>query len=59
MKKNILAFISVKLTTITLAKFISAFITIVLVSGLKYGISGGFYLEYSYFFENVTVGLIG
>ena len=59
MKKNILAFISVKLTTITLAKFISAFITIVLVSGLKYGISGGFYLEYSSFFENVTVGLIG
>lgn len=59
MKKNMLSFISAKFTTITLAKFISAFITIVLVSGIKYGISGGFYFEYNNFFCNVAVGLIG
>jgi len=52
-------FISVKFTTITLAKFVSAFITIVLVSGVKYGISGGFSFEYNNFFGNVAVGLIG
>jgi len=59
MKKNMLSFISVKFTTITLAKFISAFITIVIVSGVKYGISGGFSFEYNNFFGNVAVGLIG
>lgn len=53
-----LSFISAKFT-ITLAKFISAFITIVLVSGIKYGISGGFSFEYNNFFGNVAVGLIG
>ena len=59
MKKNMLSFISVKFTTITLAKFISAFITIVIVSGIKYGISGGFSFEYNNFFGNVAVGLVG
>ena len=59
MKKNMFTFINIKFTNITLAKFISAFITIVIISGVKYAISGGFYLEYSYFFENIAVGLIG
>jgi len=59
MKKNIFTFINVKFTNITLAKFLSAFITIVIISGVKYAISGGFYLEYSYFFENIAVGLVG
>lgn len=52
-------FIGVKFTTITLAKFLSAFITIVFVSGVKYGISGGFSFEYNNFFGNVAVGFLG
>jgi hypothetical protein len=59
MKKRIFTFISTKFSSITLAKFISAFITIVFISGTKYCISGGFHLEYDDFFGNVGVGLLG
>ena len=49
---------NVKLSTITLAKFVSAFVTIVIISGVKFGISGEFHLEYGYFFSNVAIGLL-
>lgn len=58
MKKIILSF-KIKVGSITLAKLVSAFITIVIISGVKYGISGEFHLEYSKFFCNVAVGLLG
>jgi len=59
MIKNIVSSLRVIANNITLAKFISVFTTIVLVSAVKYGISGKFYLEYSDFFLNIAVGLLG
>ena len=59
MKNYICSKIKVIVLGITLAKFISAFLTIVFVSGIKFAISGGFQLQYSYFFSNVVAGLLG
>ncbi len=43
----------------TLVKLISALVAIIAVAGAKYLISGAFYIEYSEFFQNVGVGLLG
>jgi len=43
----------------TMAKFISALLTIVIVASVKYIISGNLYIEYSEFFINVAIGLLG
>jgi hypothetical protein len=47
------------LTKFTIAKFIVAVFTITIVSLAKYLISGDFHLEYSEFWSNVAVGLLG
>ena len=43
----------------TLAKFGAAFFTIITVALVKYLISGNFHIEYSEFFNNVAIGLLG
>ncbi len=47
------------LLNFTLAKFIGAVITIILVAMIKYCISGNFYIEYCEFWDNVGVGFFG
>lgn len=42
----------------TLAKFLSALLTIVCVASVKYAISGEFHIEYSEFYNNITLGLL-
>jgi hypothetical protein len=42
----------------TLAKFISALITIVLIASVKYWVSGGFILDYNDLFNNIALGLL-
>ncbi len=43
----------------TLAKFISAVFTVIIVAILKYSVSGNFHIEYCEFWNNVGVGLLG
>ena len=43
----------------TLAKFTGALFTITIVAMIKYSISGNFHIEYSEFWNNVGVGLLG
>lgn len=43
----------------TLAKFGGAFVTITIIAMIKYSISGNFRIEYSEFYNNVAVGLLG
>lgn len=43
----------------TIAKFISALLTIVIIASVKYAISGNLYIEYSEFLINVAIGLLG
>jgi len=47
------------LANFTLAKFISALITITMLAAIKYAITGDFYIEYCHFFTNIGVGLLG
>lgn len=47
------------LANFTIAKFISALITITMLAAIKYSITGSFYIEYSNFPANVAVGLLG
>jgi hypothetical protein len=47
------------LANFTLAKFISALITITMLAAIKYAITGNFYIEYCNFFTNIAVGLLG
>jgi hypothetical protein len=49
---------NVILFNFTLAKFISAFITITLIALIKYWISGGFILDYNDLFNNIALGLL-
>jgi len=46
------------LSNFTLAKFVSALITITLVASIKYWISGGFILDYNDLFNNISLGLL-
>jgi hypothetical protein len=64
MKKKILIQTTKKtintiLVSFTLAKFTSAFVTIIVVAMIKYIISGNFHIEYSEFWNNVAIGLYG
>lgn len=43
----------------TLAKFLSAMVTIIVVALIKYSISGNLHIEYSDFGSNVGIGLLG
>jgi hypothetical protein len=43
----------------TLAKFLSALATIIMVAIFKYSVTGNIYIEYSDFFGNVSFGLLG
>jgi hypothetical protein len=56
--QNMRRIINIILSNFTLAKFISAFITIVLVALLKYWISGGFTLDFNDLFNNIALGLL-
>lgn len=47
------------LTNFTLAKFCGAIITVLSLATIKYIISGNFHLEYSDFYNNVGIGLLG
>jgi len=51
--------INTLLVNFTLAKFASAFVTIIMVALIKYMISGNFYIEYCEFLNNVAIGLLG
>jgi hypothetical protein len=46
------------LASFTLAKFISALITIISLAGIKYAISGNLHVEYCNFFTNIGIGLL-
>lgn len=50
---------NILLVNFTLAKFIGAFFTIIIVALIKYSISGNFHINYCEFWNNVGVGLIG
>ena len=43
----------------SLAKLLSASLTIIIVASVKYTLSGEFHVEYSEFFQNVALGLLG
>ena len=51
-------FILKGLANFTLAKFISALITVIAIAGIKYAISGNFHIEYCNFLTNVGIGLL-
>ena len=51
--------INTLLVNFTLAKFASAFVTIIMVALIKYMVSGNFYIEYCEFWNNVAIGLLG
>ena len=61
MKINILniKFLKKAATNFTFAKFLGAVSTIIIVTSIKYYISGNLSLEYSDFFGNASVGLLG
>jgi hypothetical protein len=46
------------LTNVTLAKFISALLTITVLAGIKYVITGNIHIDPSNFFTNIGVGLL-
>jgi len=46
------------LVNFTLAKFMSALITITMLAAIKYAVTGSFYIEYCKFFTNIGVGLL-
>jgi hypothetical protein len=46
-------------TTFTLGRFLGAMSTIIIVALIKYTISGNLIIEYSDFFGNVSIGLLG
>lgn len=47
------------LANFTLAKLISALITIPILAAIKYAITGNIYIDPSYLFTNIGVGLLG
>lgn len=51
--------INTLLINFTLAKFTSAFITIIIIALIKYIISGNLHIEYCEFWNNVAIGLFG
>jgi len=55
---NVRRIVNTIISSFTLAKFISAFITIILVALLKYWISGGFTLDFNDLFNNIALGLL-
>jgi len=55
---NKLMTIIYRFTSITLAKILAVFLSVILVAGVKYMISGSFQLDYSHFFSNAFVGLV-
>ena len=57
--KNLVKQLNNFLFSFTLAKFSGALFTITIVAMIKYSISGNFYIEYSEFWNNVGVGLLG
>jgi len=59
MKKNIIRITNRLCTNFTLAKLGSALLTITILASIKYAISGNFHLEYSDFFNNIVIGLLG
>ena len=59
MKKFFKLKINYILANFTLAKFLAAVITALIVSSLKYYISGSLHIEYSDFLNNVSVALLG
>jgi hypothetical protein len=58
MKTKIIKFILKVLANFTLAKFISALITITALAGIKYAISGNLHVEYCNFLTNIGIGLL-
>jgi hypothetical protein len=46
-------------TTFTLGRFLGTMFTIIIVALIKYSISGNLSIEYSDFFGNVSIGLLG
>jgi hypothetical protein len=59
MKKFFKIKINYILANFTLAKFLAAVITALLVASLKYSISGSLHIEYSDFLNNVGIALLG
>jgi hypothetical protein len=61
MKKyeNLKRIINKALANFTLAKFCGAIITVTILAGVKYFISGNFHLELCDFWNNVGIGLLG
>lgn len=57
--KKIKIIINKFLTHFTLAKLTGALFTIIIVATVKYLISGDFYIEYSDYWSNIIVGLVG
>jgi len=55
MKTNKKNYILKILANFTLAKIISALITITMLAAIKYAITGNLYIEYCNFFTNVGV----
>jgi hypothetical protein len=58
MKSTIAKLVLKILASFTLAKFLSALITIVSLAGIKYAISGNLHIEYCNFLTNIGIGLL-
>jgi hypothetical protein len=57
--KKMINKINVRIGNITLSRIMSAFISVIFIAALKYLISGDFVLDYSDFYKNVGVGVVG
>jgi hypothetical protein len=57
--KKMINKINVRIGNITLSRIMSAFISVIFIAAFKYLISGDFVLDYSDFYKNVGVGVVG
>jgi hypothetical protein len=58
-RNNLVKQLNKILFNFTLAKFSGALVTITIVAMIKYSLSGNFHIEYTEFYNNVGVGLLG
>lgn len=59
MKTKLKLIVNKTMALFTLAKFCGAFFTVTILAMVKYYISGSFHIEYSDFFNNIGIGLLG
>ena len=59
MKNFLTKFINYILNNFTLAKFLGGLSTAIIIASIKYYISGSFHIEYSEFYNNIGIAILG